>query len=393
MHPSWRAKSVPPPPLDPKPVMGRNEPCWCGSHKKWKECHRNRHMQKDEPIGKLINQSLKKLHKGYCLYPKASDSECSSKIIKAHTVQKRGGLYEVSENGHVISVLKAYARISSNHGEIIPQQVGINNASTFMGFCGKHDNMLFEPIEQQSFILNEKAAFLLSFRALSYEYLTKQNALETIEIKRAMDKGKNFETQKIVQKFLHIEEAGLHKGMQYIEQWKNDYDTKYLTGNFSAMLYYALEFDGVLPFVCSGSFTPEVDLRGEILQTITGRNSELEHICLNVSVMNNKTFAVFGWYGIEDGYAHKFAESFSKIPEIEKANALLHVAVEQLENTYFRPSWWNGLSKPDEKHLVQRMQNGIGFNTLRTASTYKDLRRILKGVPVSNEIGSILNAF
>ena len=228
------------------------------------------------------------------MHPKASKFECSHGIIKAHTVQKRGGLREIAEEGHVISVLKAYERIDKNHGEIIPQREGIRNASTFMGFCSKHDNELFEPIEQQSFVLNEQAAFLLSFRALSYEYLMKQNALETIEIRRSTDKGKDFENQKIIQTFLHIQQDGFQRGMQYIKQRKKDYDAKYLADDFS-MPHYALEFDGVLPFVCCGGFLPESDLKGERLQDITCGGSE--HIFLNVSVMDNKTFAVFGWNG------------------------------------------------------------------------------------------------
>ena len=220
----------------------------------------------------------------------------------------------------------------------------------------------------------------------------KQDALKSIEIKREMDKGKDFEKQKFIQNLLHIEKEGLHIGMKYLEQWKNEYDIKYRTGDFSSMPHYALEFDGILPFVCCGGFLPEVDLKGERLQIITRGNSGVEIICLNVSVMGNKTFAVFGWNGTESGPAQKFAESFSKIPEPEKANTLLHVAIEQLENTYFRPSWWKSLSDFYRAHLMQRVQNGTGLNPQRSVNTYKNLHKILKKVPVSNEIASILNA-
>ena len=70
---------------------------------------------------------------------------------------------------------------------------------------------------------------------------------------------------------------------------------KYRNGEFSSMPHYAIEFDDILPFVCCGGFLPEVDLKGERLQIITRGNSEMEIIFLNVSVMRNKTFAVFGW--------------------------------------------------------------------------------------------------
>ncbi|HFD33450.1 MAG TPA: hypothetical protein ENJ28_12180 [Gammaproteobacteria bacterium] len=36
----------------PKIVLGRNEPCWCGSGIKWKKCHKDRQLQKEIPIVK-----------------------------------------------------------------------------------------------------------------------------------------------------------------------------------------------------------------------------------------------------------------------------------------------------------------------------------------------------
>ena len=355
MHDSLRADFAPPVPLEPKTVMARNAPCWCGSNQKWKRCHKDRNLQAEVPIGQIIDRISKIPRSGHCLHPEAARSECGSKTIKAHTVQRGSGLSGIAENGHVISAKKKPD--ISNFGTTNLRMEGIGIASTFMGFCSKHDNQLFQPIESQSFALNEEAAFLLSFRALSYEFLMKKHALETIEIQREMDKGKEFEKQKLLQNLLHSQKVGLCIGMRYIQQWKNDYDAKYLASDLSVP-HYALKFDGILPFVCCGAFLPEFDVEGERLQVISSGKSTMEFVCLNVSVMDTKTFAVFSWDGVPGGPSQKFAESFSRLPTIDKVNALLHVAVEQLENTYFKPSWWNSLTGPNITHLKERMLSG-----------------------------------
>lgn len=339
MHSSLDAEFEPPPPLVPKQVMGRNEPCWCGSGKKWKHCHRDRHLQQTIPTGMLLKEMLQNQKRGTCLHPEASKKTCSNRIIKAHTIQRAGGLSEIAEEGHVISGKKGFENILKNEGNILPGPIGIGSASTFMGFCNVHDNSLFEPVENNSFSLNHEAAFLLGFRALAYEYLMKKNSIKAVEIQREIDNGKDFEAQIYIQQYLHTYLAGSLRGMRDLEGWKAEYDKIFLEKNYALMPHYAVEFDSILPFVCSGGFHPEVDFGGNLLQVITRGDSEFEHVCINISVVEKKTFLVFSWHGAEGGPSEKFVKSFKEIRKNEKANAALILAVEQSENTYFRPSW------------------------------------------------------
>lgn len=41
---SWLGNLFSPKPATPRPELGRNDPCWCGSGKKYKKCH----LDKDE---------------------------------------------------------------------------------------------------------------------------------------------------------------------------------------------------------------------------------------------------------------------------------------------------------------------------------------------------------
>src|SRR5690606_6181802 len=136
-------------------------------------------LQNEVPIGLLMNEMHDHQKEGMCLHPEASEVTCSTRIIRAHTIQKAGGLSAIAEKGHVISGKGGFENIFKNSGEIVPREIGIGPASTFMGFCSFHDNSLFEPIENHGFRLNAESAFLLAFRALAYEYLTKLNSIKS----------------------------------------------------------------------------------------------------------------------------------------------------------------------------------------------------------------------
>ena len=387
MHPSLYSKFEPPPLLDPKNIMGRNEFCWCGSGKKWKKCHKDRHLQKETPIGKLLKDTNHYFKHGVCLYPQSSKESCSNKTIEAHTIQRAGGLRAIAENGHVLSCKKGVFRIFQNEGEIIPESIGIGDASSFMGFCSFHDNCLFEPIEKKAFTLDDETAFLLAFRALSYEYLSKLNAINALELQRDIDKGKDFEFQVYIQNYLNAYHAGLQRGLRDLRCWKSDYDKMFITKDYSALSHYTVEFEGILPIVCCGGFHPEVDFNGNITQIITRGNHDFEHVLINISVISQKSFLAFVWHGNKNGPAELFVKSFKAIRNDEKANAALILAVEQIENTYFKPSWWKNLCASHKKHITDRMRSGIADQSLRATDTYMNLINILSNIKVSNEIG------
>lgn len=376
-------------PLNPKHVMRRNELCWCGSDKKWKKCHKDRHLHQKVPTGKLAKESGKAMRHGICMHPEAGKSTCSKGTIKAHTIQKEGGLRAIADEGHVISAKTSFELLNKNHGELVPASIGIKNASTFMGFCSHHDNSMFEPIENKSAELTCETAFLLAFRALSYECLMKKNAIKSIEIFRDLDKGKGFPEQVEVQNRIHQHLAGTQSGLLDAERWKSEYDKIFLNRSFDSMPHYALEFDNKLPFVCSGCIHPEIDFDGQKLQSISSFDVDFEHVCINVSATGNKTFLAFGWHGAKDGPAEQFVKSFKSIENCKKANAALVLAVEQLENTYFNPTWWNSLSAKNKKHLTNRMESGLEYQSIRPEATFTSLLQLIPDIEITNEIGSI----
>ena len=173
--------------------IGRNDPCWCGSGRKYKHCHLDRENQTPIPFREHSKEIKRKFAAKTCLAPSAWLDKCSGKIVRAHTVPKSGSLQQIAQDGHVYSFVPSLEYVEKNHGPG-PTLWGINKASTFSGFCSHHDNTTFAPLEKQVFGGTSEQCFLLGYRALAVE-LYKKHAASQISSLQNADKGIPLEAQ------------------------------------------------------------------------------------------------------------------------------------------------------------------------------------------------------
>lgn len=359
-HSSLDAPFLMPPPLAPKERMPVNDRCWCGSGIKWKKCHRDREKQEQIPYGKSLDDLLQTMTKGYCLHPDASKAACGAKIIKAHTVQRNGGLADIAENGHVISFKRGFEDIYKNQGKIVPREIGVRHASTFMGFCSTHDDALFAPVEKAPISIDAKSAFLLSYRAVCYEYFQKEVALRCGDLYREMDRGHPFPMQVTMQQFSHMHLEGVKRGVAEMKACKAAYDQMYHSGDLTGFSFYAARFSTAFPVVACGGFMPEYDVTSKPLQKISRGTAPLETVFVNLTVVGGKSLLVFGHLHSSDGPAAQFVQSFAGRPKDVMANTAFHLPIEYMENTYLRPSWWNGRSDAEKDHIIHRVRTLTG---------------------------------
>lgn len=378
-HPSLTA---PPAKIDPiKPVekMARNDFCWCQSGLKYKKCHLDREQQTPINIFEVEAQMISELRDGYCSHPNSANDPCSSKIIKAHTIQKNGGLAAIAEAGHVLTVKPTMKDLVATQGKPSPRKIGVNNASVFPGFCGKHDDALFKPIEGRFLSLTKETAFLFSYRAIAYERFAKEAQLRTSSVQRDMDRGHPFATQVAVQKHLTIFINGIRMGIRDVSRWKSQFDERLLSGDLDDFHFLVIRFNELLPIVACCAFHPEFDLQGKPLQRLGRTNADLDHVTLTVTVFEGRTVMVLGWIGVDDGPAREFAESFLKVEDLRKADALIRLLFIHTDNLFLRPSWWDALPSSDRK----------AFNTMTLSGTTVRMR---SGREIADDERSFVNA-
>jgi hypothetical protein len=381
-HPSLEAEFVAPTPLDPKQVMYPYAPCWCGSGTKWKWCHKDRSKQKPHAIGALFATVNEELRSGYCSHPNADTSTCSDRIIRAHTVQRNGGLSHIAEDGHVLSVRAGSQEMFKNHGVITPTSVGIRSATTFNGFCQTHDAAMFRPFEVEHRVLTRENCFLLSFRALAYELYTKRISFKSLSAQKNLDRGESFEKQVAIQQYLHAYSHGLERGLRDLTAWKEEYDRTYVTGDYSRYSFYAVAFSETIPIVACGAFHPEIDFDERELQIISRGDAAFDHLTFSLFPLEGLSVAVFGWTATGSDAARQFIESFKRIENCQKANAAVHLAFEQLENTCLRPSWWGSLSGEQRAFAERKFKSGIGPDNDRSIQSLRHSSQVFVSAAV-----------
>jgi hypothetical protein len=129
-----------------------------------------------------------------CFHPHAP-GDCTQTIVNAHLVQKKILLDGVAENGHVLEFSAEAGHILRN-GPFVPRSRGVNEASTFRGFCQKHDDQFFACLEKKPLEFIRHQAFLMLYRAIANELHAKARMYLTggnMAIKARADKGPSVE--------------------------------------------------------------------------------------------------------------------------------------------------------------------------------------------------------
>lgn len=262
---------------------GRNEPCWCNSGKKYKYCHRDIETQPSVETHTVFQAlgSFKKTKK--CSVPQSLVHECSNKIINAHTVSKSSSLKSIAKDGHV---LKISIDIQSNTApKITLDEIGINNASTFSGFCSIHDKKLFSPIEDKPFRPVPLHCFLITYRGISKELFSKDYASKVFGLMKTLDRGKSLSQQVAIQ--TASSSFGNNNSLTIVDlkHIKSKLDTMLISNDYSGLNYTVFTLDSPPPVMGSAMVGPTFDFDGNKAQNISSAPSDMpDYIAILVRI-------------------------------------------------------------------------------------------------------------
>ncbi len=335
--------------------LGRNERCWCGSGKKYKHCHLGREIQAPLSPWDASRELRNAFGARTCLAPEAWRDECSQQISRAHTVPKSGSLRQIARDGHVYAFVPSLENLMKNNGVVAPELIGLNRASTFTGFCSRHDDAIFRPVEKRMFSCSQEQCFLLAYRALAREIYTKKAAASLTDIRRDADKGRSLDDQHQIQTLNFLYDAGLRAGLRDNDHYKSIYATVLLENDFSCVRSYVIEFGQPPDVMCSGGVFPEQDFEGGELQDIADL-AATPHLLTFTSFYGGDCGAVvFTWLPESDRTCKRFIESLHLVPDATLTNALLRFFFEHCENVHMNPDWWEKLPAPTRDAVIERM--------------------------------------
>lgn len=234
--------------------IGRNEQCPCGSGKKFKRCHLG---QSDEDMytgrrqASVFNRTIKKIDIKECIF--VDNSQCSGKIIKAHSIQNNGVLSKLAIDGHVLMPKMDY----SSKYKVKLERVGKNEASIFTGFCKKHDNEIFQEIDDEIFSANDKQLFLLAYRSFAKEYFSKKEATHLTRKLFGMYPQRS-QNIGLIEKAILPQELSIQDN----ETDRKKFDDAFINNSFSILENKIFYINNKIGFAVSSMFELDYDLEG-----------------------------------------------------------------------------------------------------------------------------------
>lgn len=328
--------------------LGFDDPCWCGSGRKYKECHLERSKEPGLPYPALRQKTQKEFETKKCLHPLASSSDCG-KVSAAHTIQRAGALRDlVDTTKHVMTF---YPVEFDDNGLPIPKKVGWRNASTFSGFCEKHDGKTFEPLETIPFTGTPEQCFLLGYRALCHEvYQKAASARANLLLRDYIDKGLSVDEQEQIQHTLAIQRAGVNHGLESAMAKKQIMDKHFLEKDFREWKRFIVKFQGNISVASTGTPTPMHDLSGKQIQILHDPDTHVQYLLYGVTPIQDGGAVVFSWHS-KDIASNAFMNSLNKISRKLLPNILVQFMFAYVENTFFSKDWWNSLGNEQQTHI------------------------------------------
>lgn len=291
---------------------------------------------------------------------------CKEKsIIGSHSIQKSSSLKLIAENNHVIAI--KFDRVRE---KLAATKVGTNIASTFPGFCKKHED-LFSHFETRKELVKSHDFYLQVYRTVCREIVNKNRNINILEErKRQYLTFRNKKLGEHLANVLGSEFISEHKinadafKFEYCDHRIRQIDEKIKTLKKDIKGFLYKFHAGILSDIqvekSNKIYVNVLEIDIEVPVCLAGRgnfalshNSRIKNIdvILNVLPFPNKTFivaSVLSKYKNElDLYINRFSNP------LEAVNMIESWMVHGSEHWFIKPSVWDKIQTKFKKEIVE----------------------------------------
>ena len=317
------------------------------------------YLEEQIAFNKMISQSKKGNEYKKCFF-----MNCKNDVIKAHSIQNNKILNKISTNGKVLSVTP---NISENKLKPDLKKVGRNKASTFTGFCNKHDTNLFKAIELYDYeVGNQEQEFLYAYRALAKEYHIKQTVKNMYEKKISLTDEELMEiqeycglTKKINRKQVQEIVKPLLKGTnESIEKLK---DLKIsININLSKKRYHKIESRVIklkkeYYIAVSSLFYILKDLKGNMVNNIKKFNN-MKNTFLTIFPQNGCTYIIISFLKKHKNYFRFIDKQIMNKEEEQQKIIMSNMLGIYVENVFLSPERWENMTERQKNKYLKLLE-------------------------------------
>ncbi len=304
-------------------------------------------------ISTFLKTYKKFQNQGRCLH--YDSNERCREIINAHSIQRRRSLSEIAHKGHVYRLTSDISTLKKSKGKLAYQKRGINNVSTFLGFCKKHDNELFGPIDNYPLRPTDEQIFLYGYRSLCRELFVKENFLNSLKSQLSNIKNINNTIKNLLIDFRTKTAFGLDN----LKNHKSIYDNSLREKSYRD-IRYVLFISKEKPFMAfSGLIYPDFDFMGRQLQDLGDHDSHLELITFCSAPTSTGWGFLFSWHKSSSNVCVDFMKSLATMMHANSKidDLLFRMVISNCENHAISPQWWEKLSTNHKEQIIAGVSN------------------------------------
>lgn len=274
---------------------------------------------------------------------------CQGKIKKAHSLQKNGVLSKLEYTQNKNNIIFSFSELN-NDGFFAPdgfKNLGKKDASTFTGFCDKHDSIIFSPIENEDIDPHSSEhLFLLVYRAFAKEYHENLQQLmgfiesDILNSLNPIDAIESINGAKLsVRDMTSVKEK-----LNFMLQHKS----------YENLYHFTYELNYCIPIASASSITPTFSYSGKTLNQSQSEKVVYENVFVNIIPLNGKTLLMLSCF-TEDSKSLKYIQEIEVLDQIELQKVFSSIIISEISNTFFSPVIWYRMSKREQEDLIKEL--------------------------------------
>ena len=280
-----------------------------------------------------------------CLYP--DKSTCSKKSIKAHSIQKNKVLNYIAQNGMVISADVRKIFYTKNFDE-----VGVNSASTFFGFCNNHDTKVFSEIENRDYNKTLEQNFLYAYRACALEYVKKTEACN--HQKDMIKRFRNSPYLEMLNFILTSTQQGLKDVSECLEFFSDEFKKPKSKRNFKIIntTMFNLPYESLI--AVNSLLSIHYNFQKALINDLSDPSRRPAPIFLNVFPQNGKTIILFSCFSVDINAYESILSELGTFSNSKIEYFFSNLIIVHCENLFMSPQKYNNIPKKMCKLIVSK---------------------------------------
>jgi hypothetical protein len=240
------------------------------------------------------------------------------------------------------------------HAPVAMKRVGISRATTFAGFCARHDNLIFSLIDTKPIAPSQDQLLLLAYRTWAQRVHQLLGAVDMMEFARGIYGGPRTSDPRLL--WSRAQTNAAHVLLENAVYHMNAYERILFNDADDFAISIKVEIDA--PPVALASFAHFFarGFDGTLLQDVSNVSTATTAVCCSMlEAANGHTLFLITWTGTNELPAD-FAASLAHADKTHLPSVLLRFVFEN-GRPVVSPAWWQTLTPEQQQSLLQASRN------------------------------------